>query len=170
MAMLCMLCFPNISGCVFHYSAHLLFYVSHTQLCSILIFTISFFAVAFCYLLLQCGIFPQPRSWKIDPITERQRAGKKNRERELDSREYTGHWAAVSLTLCYSAVKCCCFNWSQTQLNTAVRSSQPDPKTTDTHPPTHTHTHTHTHTGRQTEAHSDRYGQDGREVEKRERD
>lgn len=84
----------------------------------------------------------QPRSWKIDLITERQRGRKTQRERENRRVGSVQGTELQYLWLCFAAVKCCCFNWSQTQLNAAVSSSQPDPKTIDTHPPTHTHTHT----------------------------
>lgn len=102
-----------------------------------------------------CGIF-LPAEIMKDWSYHRETEGKeKQTERELDSREYTRHRAAVSPTLYSAAVKCCSFNWSQTWHNTAVGSSQPDPKTTDIHllktqPPTH----------KETEEYSDRHGQD----------
>ncbi len=97
-----------------------------------------------CGLLLFAAAMWHPSPSNLDHerlmLSQRDRGWERKTERELDSSKYTGHRAAVSLTLCSAAVKFCCFNWSQTLLNTAVRSSQPDPKTTDTPPHTYTHT------------------------------
>ena len=100
------------------------------------------FAICCCNLSFPASPTQIMKDWSYHRETE----GEENTESERENRRAgsTQGTELQYLWLCSAAVKCCCFNWSQTQLNAAVSSSQPDPKTTDANPPTHTHTHTHT--------------------------
>jgi len=117
-------CSPHI-GHVFHCSAH---FHRHLSFCRI-----------YCGNSLHLPeAFNNLRDFTL-LLRERQRMGQNNKEAGMAQRTELQY-----LWLCI-AVKCCWFNWSQTQLIAAVRSSQPDLKTTATHPlslSTHTLTRT----------------------------
>lgn len=182
-----MICFPYISGCVFHYSAHFLSfccisccYLSHLVHISDWQCWNSRFALCFTRptrlhsyfhdLFLCCSLLLFAAAMWHFPPTQIMKDWSHHRETEGGKEKQRENWIAGSiqgtelqyLWLCVlllsSVVVLIGARLSSTQQSDPLNLT---PKTTDTQPPTH----------RETKARSDRHGQDGREVEKdRERD
>lgn len=130
---------------------------SYTQILSIPIFTTLFFAVAFRYLLLQCGIFPQPRSWKIDLITERWRLEKKKKKKTQRENRIVGKKSCSISDLVFCSCQLLLLEPNSAQHSSQILSTWPQKNWYIPAQPTHPHTRRHK------EAFNDRHGLDGRE-------
>lgn len=116
-------------------------HISFTQICAIF-----FCAVVFYFLLLQCGIFSQPRSWKIDLITERQRGGKEKQRENWLAGSIQGtelQYLSLCILLLSSVVVLIGAKLSSTQQSDPLNLT-PKQQILTQHTPTHTRKQRHT--------------------------